>query len=428
MPVSQPAPEVATAESKSPFSVLGHSQYRLLFLGSALAMLAFGMMSVVQGVVAFELTGKNGAVGFVSLGQGIAMLFLSPVGGALSDRISKRRLLLFAQGAIGVMFGVIALLIYTDTITIWLLAGCTLILGCMFSLMGPTRQAWVGDLLQGPQLAQGVALQQLMMNATRIVGPLLAGALLAVKVIGTGGVYVAMTFTFVLVVFVLSFMQPTPPRPKARQLSVFGDLGEGFRYIRATSDVRLLTLVFAGVVLSAFSYQTLLPGLLENELGHPAEHLAIIFVTTAVGGILTTLVISARPPRQPSTLMLAFGAALGLSLLLLAITPGFALALVVAGLVGASSSGFQMLNNVTLMQRTSPEFFGRVMSVTMMAFGLNAIVAYPVGALADQIGEREAIAMLAVVCLVVVGFGFASSRRIAAAVPVVRHAERSPSR
>ena len=102
--------------------MLAHSQYRLLFIGSTLAMLAFGMMNVVQGVVAFDLTGKNSAVGFVSLGQGLAMLFLSPVGGAMSDRISKRRLLLLAQGAIGVMFGVIAVLIFADILTIWILA------------------------------------------------------------------------------------------------------------------------------------------------------------------------------------------------------------------------------------------------------------------------------------------------------------------
>ena len=111
--------------NRSPFTVLKHPQFRLLFLGSALAMVAFGMMQVVQGVVAFELTGKNGAVGFVSLGQGISMLFLSPVGGALSDRVSKRRMLVLSQACIGIMFGVISVLVITGTITIWLLAGCT---------------------------------------------------------------------------------------------------------------------------------------------------------------------------------------------------------------------------------------------------------------------------------------------------------------
>ena len=399
--------------STSPFSVLGHSQYRLLFIGTTLAMLAFGMMNVVQGVVAFHLTGRNGAVGFVSLGQGLAMLFLSPVGGAMSDRISKRRLLLLAQGAVGIMFSVIALLIFTGILTIWMLAFCTLLLGCMYAVIGPTRQAWIGDLLTGPELAHGVALQQVMMNATRIVGPLLAGALLAVSVIGAGGVYVAMAGSFALVVSVLALMQPTPPIAKAVPTSIFGDLREGLGYILSNKDVRLLTLVFAGVVLSGFSYQTVMPGFLENELGHPASQLGLIYGTTAVGGIVTTLFISTHQPKQPATLMLGCGAALSGALLLLAIAPTFVLALAVASLVGASSSGFQMLNNVSLMQRTSPRFFGRVMAVTMMAFGLNAIVAYPVGAIADLIGERETMAGLAAVSLLVVLGGLFATSRIA---------------
>ena len=411
-------------DSTSPFSVLAHSQYRLLFIGSTLAMLAFGMMNVVQGVVAFDLTGKNSAVGFVSLGQGLAMLFLSPVGGAMSDRISKRRLLLLAQGAIGVMFGVIAVLIFADVLTIWILAFCTLILGCMFAVMGPTRQAWIGDLLKGPDLTHGVALQQLMMNATRIVGPLLAGALLATSFIGATGVYVAMAVTFALVVSVLALMQPTPPILKAVPTSILGDLREGLGYIASNREVRLLTLVFGGVVLSGFSYQTVMPGFLENELGHPASQLGLIYTTMAVGGIITTLFISTHQPKQPSNLMLACGAALSASLLLLAITPTFVLALVVSSLVGASSSGFQMLNNVSLMQRTSPRFFGRVMAVTMMAFGLNAIFAYPVGVIADQVGERETMAGIAVVSLVVVLGGVVANTRMAFRARTLKPSER----
>ena len=117
--------------------------------------------------------------------------------------------------------------------------------------------------------------------------------------------------------------------------------------------------------------------------------------------------------------MLAFGAGLSVTLLLLSLAPSFALALAAASLVGASSSGFQMLNNVTLMQRTSPQFFGRVMAVTMMAFGLNAIVAYPVGAIADLAGERPTLAGIAAVTMVVVVLGVLARMRISVAKPAL---------
>ncbi len=383
-------------------------------------MLGFGMMQVVQGVVAFELTGKNQAVGFVALGSGFSMLFLSPVGGALSDRVSKKKMLTLAQGSIGLMFGVIAILIITDTITIWLLAGCSLILGSMFAMMGPTRQAWVGDLLSGPELARGVALTQLTMNGTRIVGPMIAGGLLYFDAIGPGGVYLAMFLVFCGVVGIMTRMEATTPRPRETKTSILADLKAGVHYIWNNGEVRLLTLCFAGIVLSAFSYMTILPGYLENALGHDASQLGFVFGATAVGGIATTLVMSARPPSNTVTAMFMFGGALAGSLFLLAIVPSFSGAMLVAVLIGAASSGFQMLNNVNLMERSDPEFFGRVMSVTMMAFGLNSMAAFPIGILADNLGERAALGGLSVVCLAVVVVGFMASTRVALLRPAPR--------
>ena len=402
---TQPAP------NRSPFGLLsGHLQFRLLFLGTTLAQLAFGMMNVAQGVVAFDLTGKNSAVGFVALGQGLAMLVVGPLGGTLSDRVSKRRLLLTTQTTIGSMYAIIAALIITGTITIWVLATATLVLGCMYAVMGPTRQAWLGDMLEGPELITGIALQQLMQNATRIVGPLVAGALIATHGIGAGGTYTTMVAIFVIVVAVLTLTEPTPPRPRDRHSSVLGDLSAGLNYIRRSPDVRLLAVVFVGVVMSGFSYQTIMPGFLENQLGHPASQLGWVYGAAAIGGVVTTLTLTGRKPVRSIRLMFVFGMALPASLGLLAVAPSFGTALAGAALVGASSSGFQMLNNINLMQRTSPNFLGRVMAVTLMAFGVQAIVAYPIGVFADHSGERVTMGLLGGVCLVVVTVGFALSR------------------
>jgi predicted MFS family arabinose efflux permease len=408
---------------QTPLSVLNNQQFRLLFIGTTLAMLAFGMMQVVQGVVAFNLTGKNSAVGFVFLGQGVSMLVLSPLGGTLSDRVSKKRLLTGAQFVIGLMFGFIAVMIATGLITIFVLAGASLVLGCMYSMMGPTRQAWVGDLLEGPDLAMGVALQQLSMNTTRIAGPLIAGGLIAAEPIGTAGTYFAMAALFGAVVLVLMLMEPTPPRTREVSTSVRADLTEGFRYMWRTPDVRMLALVFVGIVLSGFSYQTLMPGYLENTLGHPASHLGLMFGATAAGGIVVTIVLATRRPEQPGRAMLFCGAALAVSIGALAVAPTFAVAILVVVAVGASSSGFQMLNNVNLMERTEPLYFGRVMAVTMMAFGVNSMFAYPVGAIADAAGERATLAGLATICFLVVMGGIAAMRSVPEQAPAAPRPE-----
>lgn len=396
--------------STQPFVVLKQRQYLLLFVGTTLAMLAFGMMQVAQGVVAFDLTGKNGAVGFVFLGQGISMLLLSPVGGTLSDRVSKKRLLTSAQFVIGLMFALIATLIATGVITILMLAGASLVLGCMYSMMGPTRQAWIGDLLDGEDLPKGVALQQLSMNTTRIVGPLIAGVLVGWALFGTAGTYAVMALIFGGVVVTLLQMEASPPRPRANPTSVRADLSEGFSYIWNDKDVRLLACVFCGVVLAGFSYQTIMPGYLENTLGRPSSQLGVIYGATAIGGIVVTLVLASRRLENAPAVMLFFGACMAASLALLAIAPGFWAALGAASLVGASSSGFQMLNNVNLMERADPKYFGRVMSVTMMAFGFNSIISYPVGIIADHSGERATLGGLAVATMMVVLIGMLALR------------------
>ena len=125
---------------------------------------------------------------------------------------------------------------------------------------------------------------------------------------------------------------------------------------------------------------------------------------------LVTLVLASRRLENAPAVMLFFGACMAASLALLAIAPGFWAALGVASLVGASSSGFQMLNNVNLMERADPKYFGRVMSVTMMAFGFNSIISYPVGIIADHSGERATLGGLAVATMTVVLLGMLALR------------------
>jgi predicted MFS family arabinose efflux permease len=269
----------------------------------------------------------------------------------------------------------------------------------------------MGDLLKGPALANGVALQQLSMNGTRIVGPLAAGGLIALSAIGIGGTYMIMSSFFVMAVVLLLVMHPTKRRHDAGATSVFGDLRVGLNYTWQSKEVRLLMLMFAGVVLTAFSYQQLMPGFLENELGQPANRVGPLYGATAVGGIgLTLFLTRGAMAARAGNLMFVCGAASAGSVVLLALSPNFLAAMGAAVVVGAASSGFQMSNQVLLMQRTDPAYFGRVMSLTMTAFGLQMIVGFPAGALADQVGERATLMLLAVCSLGVVAIGYLSSR------------------
>jgi MFS family permease len=385
------------------FEALNHPQYRILWAGTTLAFLAFMMSWVAQAVVAFDLTGKNGSVGIVSLGMGIAQLTVGPFGGAVADRVSKRGMLLAGQALAGLNFIVVGVLILTDVITIPLLVASTFMLGVVFAFIAPARQAWVGELLPQRAIPNGIALTQVAMTGTRIIGPLLAGGLVAWSVVGPGGTYVFMGGLFIIVVATLAKLPPSQPKPRhAGGPGVLDDLYLGFRHVAERPRLGLLAVSFILVVITGYSYQVVLPGFLENELGRESKDLGIMLAVSAVTGLIATIGLAgAANSRLAWPLMIGGGVMLGVSLLILALAPNFAIVLVAMLLTGAGTGAFQMLNNALVMQESAPQFYGRVMSLTMMAWGFNGLAGLPFGLLADSIGERQTTLIMGAGVLIV---------------------------
>lgn len=384
------------------FKALEYREYRILWIGTSLAFLAFMMSSVVQAVVAFDLTGRNGAVGFVSLGMGLATILVSPFGGVVADRFPKRRMLFVGQTVIGLNFAAVGLLILFDLITIPLLALSTLVMGTVFSFIGPARQAWIGELLPQHDLPNGIALQQVGMTLTRVIGPFIAAALIGISFVGTGGTYLFMAGLFVFVVLTLAMLPPS--RAVARGGRSFrDDMALGVRHIRERPRLMLAVVTFIGVIMAGFSYFVVLPGFLENELGRSSKDMALLMALGAASGFVVSLAVAgAAGSGRAWILMVGGGMVLGLSLLMLATAPSFGVAMLAMLAVGAGTGAFQVLNNAIVMREADPAYHGRVMSLTMMAWGVNGLVAYPFGALADRIGERETLGVMAAGVLVIV--------------------------
>jgi len=383
------------------FQSLRNPSYRTLWMGTTVAFLAFMMSSIVQSIVAFDLTGKNGSVGIVAFGMGIATIVISPFGGVIADRVSKRRLVLIGQIIIGVNFLAVGVLILTDMISIPLLFLSTFVMGAVFAFIGPARQAWIGELVEPHEMANAIAMQQVGMTSTRVVGPLLTAAFVALAFIGTGGTYLLMSGMFAYVIFTLTQLPPTKARPTGGK-SIIGDFKLGFGHIASRPRLALLVTSFMGVIMFGFSYQVVLPGLLEHELGRHAKDMGLLFFASAISGLVVTLLVASRASSPYAwRMMLAGGVVLGLSLALVAFSQNFYQAAAAMFVAGAGSSAFQLLNNSLIMQEADQAYYGRVMSLTMMAWGLNGLVGFPFGALADQIGERETIFLMAMLVLAV---------------------------
>ena len=392
------------------FQALYERNFRILWLGTSFAFLAFNMSWIVQSVVAFDITGKNGSVGIVFTGMGISTLFVAPFGGVIADRVSKRRLLLVGQSIMCGTFIAVGVLVLTDRATILWLFLSTLLMGLVFSFIAPARQAWVGELLPEEEIPNGVALTQVAMAATRVIGPAIAAILLAFAFVGAGGTYLVMGAFLAIVVATLAQLPSTRSKPSEERKSIFADLKEGLDHIVGRPKLRLLVLSFIGITVTAFSYQVVFPGLLENELAIEAEKgIGPLYIISAVAGLLATVALAgAASGAHAWRVMLVCGISLGISTTSTAFVPNYLTLALVMIPVGAGMSAFQMLNNALVMRESEPAFYGRVMSLTMLAWGLNSLAGLPFGLLADWAGEREALAVMGVLAtLIAVGVALA---------------------
>lgn len=372
------------------FTALGQRDFRRFWSGSTLATTGFMMSFMLVPSVAFKITGSNAAAGLAQMGSGIAMFAVSPIGGVIADRVRKKPIVFFGQAIPALVILVNGILIITDVITISMLSIATLIMGLGFAFMGPARQAWVGELVSKETFPNAIALQQIAQNVSQVAAPLLV-ALLVGNVLTIGQTYVFMASLFAVVLPITARLPNTKPAAKEKR-SVRSEMVAGFSYVWREPRLRTLWLGFVGIVVCGFAFQTLLPGLLTEELGHDPTDIGPIFLVMAVAGLAATLPLAGvvRSPRAWPILMAA-GVVMATGFLLLSRSPSYGIALFAAIPIGVGRSAFMLVDNSLLMANAQPAFHGRVMSLAMMGFGSQALLAPLWGLLADHMGVRTAL-------------------------------------
>ena len=397
------------------FAALAVPQFRILWLGSLIAFVTLQMSHTARNVVAFDIAGTNAAVGVVGLGSGIAFLLVTPYGGVIADRVSKRRVVVLGHGWVGLVTLGLAILILTDQITIPLLLFGTFASGVAASFFAPARQAYVAEVAPRRLLPNAIALSQLAQTSGRVVGPFLAAALIGIGAIGAGGAYVVMTGLFVLVLATLLRLPGTTPGRAGAPRAVLADLMAGLRHVQERPRLRLLVVAFTALVLFAYPFEFVLPGLLENRLGREAADLGLLMGFSAIAGLAVSVSLAGFVGgRRAWPLMIALGGTLALGLLVVAAAPSFGIALAGMLLVGTGQAGFRLFNTALLMLEAAPPYYGRVYAITILGFGIENIAAAPVGILADAIGERSMLGILGggtLACTLLTAMAYAALQR-----------------
>ena len=389
------------------FDSFAHRNYRYLWGGSLLSTTAFMTTFLLVPIVGYEITESYALSSLAQMGSGLAMFFLGPLGGVIADRYPKKPLVLAGQIFPALLIVATGILIVTGRITIPILFISTLAMGFGFALMGPARQAWLGELIPRRLLANGVALQQMSQNMARVLGPMLGAILVFAADIPSGWLYLGVA-GFFLIVVPLTTRLPWTAAPNQNgdtpRRSAFGDLMHGFSYLRSNRRLRLLWLYWMVIVVCGFAVNSLTPGILDREFGRPPSEAFIIFLPFGIASVLVSIPLAGlMNGRFAWPLLLFFGLASGVTLWAFAAAPTMFTLILLAIPVGAATSGVMLINMSLMMTNSRSEYFGRVMSFIMLGYGMQSIMAPIWGGLAEWLGGRQALVIVGVVAVLATG-------------------------
>ncbi len=390
------------------FAALNDRHFRILFVGTLFATVAYMMMFVAMSIVSYDLSGTNTAVGVIGTGVGLAML-LAPFGGVIADRMNRKWVIVIGQGGGAVMLTITGVLLLFDAMTLPLMFVLMMVLGFTFVVMGPARNAFTADLV-GPRLiGNAMVLGQLAHTVGQPFSPFIA-AMVIESAAGAGGTYVLMGVLVSLGVVTVAMMpnRRSQAVPAAGQQaaepnrSVLADIADGARYVWRRPSLRLMLLMFVSSVVIGFLFRILTPALLDQHLNRPTTDIGLLFLVNGLAAIVVVfLVAGATTTRWAWPIMLVLIAVMGIGYLVLAASQSLGQAMIGMALLGPGLQGPVMILQARIMMNTESAYYGRVMSFTMMAWGVQMIFGAPAGILADIIGEREVFALMGLLAFAV---------------------------
>lgn len=401
-------------DARGTFRSLRHRDYRLWAAGAAVSNIGTWMQRIAQDwLVLTDLTDHNAtAVGVIMALQFGPALLLLPFAGVAADRCDRRRLLLATQAAMGLLALGLGLLTVSGRVALWQVYAFALLLGVVAAFDGPARQTFMAELVGERELPNAVALNSASFNAARMVGPALAGTLIAL--VGTGGVFLLNAATFGAVLAALARMRrPALPAHRAGATGS-GPLLEGFRYLWSRPDMKVMLGMLFLVATFGLNFPIFIATMTASVFHRDAGDYGLLTALMAVGSVAGALRTARR--EQPRLNHLVGSAALfGLSCALAALAPGragFAAVLVAAGF---AAQVFTTSAHSLLQLSAAPEVRGRVVSIVLAIFlGTTPLGAPLVGWVADAFGPRWALALAAASGLAAALLGAWYCRRAAA--------------
>ena len=397
---TSPPDSSAAAPSTGMFRSLRVRNYRLYAAGQLVSLTGTWMQRVAQDWLVLELTNSGTALGIVTALQFLPSLLFGLWGGVLADRYDKRKLLLATQTGLALVALILGVLDVTGIVQYWQVLVLALLLGLVSAVDSPVRQSFAVEMVGPDDLTNAVGLNSTIFNSARILGPAVAGVVIAA--VGTGWAFVANAISSIAVLTGLGLMRPSELRPSPAIDRVRGQLRAGLRYVWHRQDL-LLTMILVFVVGTFGLNFQITTALLAKQVFHrTATGYGLLSTALAVGACVGA-VLATRRRTRPSLLFLLLAAlSFGLLEIIAGSMPGFGGTALMLVLVGLAMLSFTTAANSSVQLGVEATMRGRVMALYLMCFlGGTPFGAPIVGWVANTVGPRWGMIGGGVVCMAV---------------------------
>jgi MFS family permease len=383
--------------ARDTFRSLHVRNFRLFFAGQLVSQTGTWLTMVAQTLLVLDLTGSGVAIGLLTAFQFGPVLLLGAWAGSIADRSDKRRLLVRLQTAAMLQSLALAAVVFSGHAGLGIIYALAVVQGVITAFDNPARRAFVVEMVPQHLVPNAVSLNSTVMTGSRIVGPAAAGLL--VLTVGFGWTFLIDGLSYLAVIAGLVMMRavelhPSVPTPRAP-----GQVRDGLRYVRSKPDLFVPLVMMAAIGTFAFNFQVTMPLLATGPLGGTEGTFTLLLSVLSLGSMAGALWTARRTDVTTDQIVVA-AAAFGVTMLLLAASPGLWAAFPAAVLLGVASIAFMTTSTSIVQMRAAPEYRGRVLALQAMVFlGSTPIGGPIVGWISDVVGPRAGVAVGGLACL-----------------------------
>jgi len=388
------------AAGSTTFSAMRHRNFQLYFGGQLISNIGTWMQIIAQGWVVYQIGHSELTLGLVAFASAVPNLLISPWGGVVVDRVSRRNLLILTQAGAMLLAFALAVLTFSNVVREWHVIVLAGLLGVVNAFDAPARQAFVPEMVGKQDLPNAIALNSIMFNSARIIGPAIAGLMLAI--IGAAWCFTINGISYLAVIAGLWLMKLPAHQRSQHTASPWQQLVSGVKYAAGNREISALILLSLVFSIFGISYFTVLPAFVEKTLHQGALAYGWVNAASGLGAVTGALLLANRVSHgRRGKLLVLTNILFPLILIAFAFTSSYPLSLVLAYGLGAGFMVQFTTINTLLQTRVDDNFRGRVMGLyTITFFGFAPFGNLMIGAIGEKFGLSFAITLFAIFSLI----------------------------